>query len=281
VSPAARAQRVSRERRAFHRARALIAEWEGRSPTFLRDRTEGAASPARFRAVSSFETLVRRAAEAEITYVGDFHTNPESQRTLLRILRALRPRIAQLGLGTEFVAGRYQEEVDRYLLGKLADRAFLERIRYRELWPYDVWTGMRPVLEYCREAGVAVVALDALGEEGSLDDPLDLEARDSYAAARVAACLSARPELRLLIQFGEHHIASGRLPRAVDRELAARGLQRRPLLISQNAERIYWKLLAAGRQHVRVVEIDRRHFCVLNTRPHRQQETYLEWLEGG
>ena len=277
VSPA-RAQRLAFERRAFLTARARIAEWEEPCPGLSRYRTASEAPLSRYRAESSFETLVRRAAEGGLTYVGDFHTNPESQRTLLKLLRALRSRVGSLTLGTEFVAGRYQEEVERYLQGKLAERLFLERIRYQDLWPYDVWTGMRPVLEYCREAGMAVLALDALGDDP--EDPLDLEARDAYAALRIAGHVAERPVAHVAVHFGEYHIARGRLPRTVDRELARRGLQRRRVLVSQNAERIYWKLLAAGRERVRVVEVDRRHFCVLNTRPHSQQEAYLDWLEG-
>jgi len=277
VSPS-RAQRLAFERRAFRLAQARIAQWEDPGPELRRYRTASEAPLSRYRAESSFETLVRRAAEAGLTYVGDFHTNPESQRTLLQILRALRPRVEPLMLGTEFVAGRYQEEIDRYLQGKLMERPFLDRIRYRELWPYDVWTGMRPVLERCRAEGIGVLALDALGDDA--EDPLDLVARDAYAASRIASRIEAHPSTHMVVHFGEYHVASGHLPRAVDRELVARGIERGRVLVSQNAERIYWKLLAAGRERVRVVEIDRRHFCVLNTRPHRQQEAYLDWLEG-
>jgi len=278
VSPA-RAQRLATERRAFHVARARISEWEGPHPHLARYRAEGGAPLSRFRARSSFETLVRRAAEGQLTYVGDFHTNPESQRTLLRLLRALSPRVEAVGFGTEFVAGRYQEELDRYLAGRIADRTFLERTRYRDLWPYDVWTGMRPVLQYCREAGMPVLALDGLADEGGLEDALDLQARDAYAAARIAAYVAQHRGAHMVIHFGESHVAEGHLPRAVDIDLARRGLSCRRLLVNQNAERIYWRLLAAGRERVRVVEVDRRHFCVLNTRPHQQQETYLDWLE--
>jgi len=279
VSPGARSQRLAFERRAFRSARARIAEWEGPVPHIARYRAGNGGSPSRFRAESSFETLVRRCAEAGLTYVGDFHTNPESQRTLLKLLRALRPRVEKLALGTEFVGACFQEEVERYLAGKLQEKTFLERIRYRELWPYDVWTGMRPVLEYCRDSGVRVLALDAVGEATADEDPLDLQARDAYAAALIGEFVGRSPSSHVVVQFGEYHVAEGRLPKAVDRELSARGLVRRRVLVSQNAERIYWKLLARGRERVRVVEIHRRHFCVLNTRPHRQQETYLEWLE--
>lgn len=280
MSPSARSRRLAFERRAFHSARAQIEEWEGPLPQIGRYRAGNGTSLSRFRAPSSFETMVRRCADGGLTYVGDFHTNPESQRTLLKLLRSLRPRVGGLALGTEFVGARFQEDIDRYLSGKLQERAFLERIRYREMWPYDVWTGMRPVLEYCREAGLRVVGLDALGEPDADEDPLDLRSRDAHAAALIAAFVSENPSTHLVVQFGEYHVAEGRLPRAVDRELATRGLTCRRVLVSQNAERIYWKLLATGRERVRVVEIRRRHFCVLNTRPHHQQETYLEWLEG-
>lgn len=281
VSPSARSQRLAFERRAFRSARARIAEWEGPSPDITRYRAGNGTSLSTYRAESSFETLVRRCAEGGLTYVGDFHTNPESQRTLCKLLRALRPRLGRLALGTEFVGARYQAEVDRYLAGKIQERTFLERIRYRDLWPYDVWTGMRPVLEYCRDNGVIVLALDAVCEGTAEEDPLDLQARDSFAASRIAQFVERNSTTHVVVQFGEYHVAEGRLPRAVEQELAARGLSRRRLLVSQNAERIYWKLLANGRERVRVVEIDRRHFCVLNTQPHRQQETYLKWLEGG
>jgi hypothetical protein len=280
VSPA-RAQRLATERRAFAAARARIAEWEGGHPRIARYQAAAAVvAPSRFRSLSSFETMIRRAVEGRLTYVGDFHTNPESQRTLLRMVRALSPRVESLALGTEFVAGCFQEELDRYLAGRIGERTFLERTRYRELWPYDVWTGMKPVLQFCRESGVPVLALDAFAEDADLEDAFDLDARDAYAAGRIADWLVARPRGQLVVHFGELHVAESHLPRAVDQELARRGLDCRRLVVNQNAERIYWRLLAEGRERVRVVEVDRRRFCVINTRPHRQQETYLDWLEG-
>jgi uncharacterized iron-regulated protein len=276
VVTSSKAHRLAAERRAFHDARARIAEWEGPQHAIARYRSV-ASSPSRFRALSSFETLVRRAAEARVTYVGDFHTNPESQRTLLRLVRSLGARSESVALGTEFVAAGYQDVLDRYLAGKMGDRTFLDRIRYRDLWPYDVWEGMRPVLHHCREAGIPVLALDALQE--NVEDPLDLDARDAFAASRIAAYLVARPDARLVVHFGELHVADDRLPRAVDLEMERLGQSCRRLLVSQNAERIYWRLVAQGRDRVRVVEVGRRHFCVINTRPHLQQEDYLDWLE--
>ncbi len=231
---------------------------------------------ASFRQVSTFAELAQAAAAAEIVYVGDFHTSKQSQKVFLKLAKRVREEGRTPILALELLQSRHQRWVDRYLAGQMPEAAFLRAVQFRRQWPFDNWENFRPIFDFAREAGVAVIGIDApIGGANSLSR------RDVHAGGVLAKLLRARPGTTVLTLIGDLHIAPTHLPAATDRALAAAG--RRPsksLLVFQNSERIYWKLAERELERsAEVVRISANAWCVMNTPPIILQQTYLNWLE--
>lgn len=218
--------------------------------------------------------IVAAASLVDIVYVGDFHARREHQAFAADLVRRLARRVERLALGVEFVYTRQQRLLDARQAGTIGDDEFLRRIHYREEWGYP-WEGYREVLDTARDEGVRVHALDAPprgGFEG-------LGRRDAHAARQIGAIFSAQPETRLLVLFGEAHLARSHLPRRVKTVLKRAGVERREVSIFQSPDRIYWKLLERESALPEAVQVDGTTYAVFHAGPLEKYEAYRQVLE--
>jgi len=218
--------------------------------------------------------LVAAASLASVIYVGDFHAVPAYQTFAAGLLGSLALRVPELALGVEFVHSRQQHVLDRRQAGEIDDEEFLKRLHYREAWGYP-WEGYRELLDGARTHGVPVHALDVGPRSGFAG----LARRDEHAARRIAAILSRRPETRLMVVFGESHLARAHLPRRVKSRLKRVGRESREVVILQNPDRLYWKRVAADGDPPRVVRIDGNAYAVFHTSPLEKYEAYRQLLD--
>lgn len=220
--------------------------------------------------------IVRAALASDIVYVGDYHTLRQAQKAFLRLATECLGSGRRLVLALEFIQGRHQDALDRYLAGRLEEARFLKRIRYLEHQVFDVWSGFRPILELARSKGLDVVGIDS-GARG--DDALAL--RDEYAARRITQAALAPDSPLVLVLTGQLHVAPPHLPRCVSRALDDRGSQgKRALIVYQNCEVIYWTLAEAGLDaRTEAVKIRDGEYCLVNTSPTVCQQSYLDWVE--
>jgi hypothetical protein len=228
-----------------------------------------------YEAPADLAELVAAIRESGLVYVGDYHTNPQSQRTLLRILKQLVGHAPRLGLGMELVQRRHQRHLDDYLAGRISEATFLERINLRKYWYFDLWENFKPIFDFARFHGIPM-----FGIEYSLGGDATLVRRDRESARIIASVVAARPDLKLVVFAGDLHIAPEHLPAEVRRVLEAKGIQRKELIVYQNSEAVYWRLAESGiEDKVEIVRIGEREFCVINTPPIVWQQTFLNWLE--
>jgi hypothetical protein len=223
---------------------------------------------------SSRGDLVAAAALADLVYVGDFHATPSCQRFAAELLELLAARVPHLALCVEFVYTRQQSLLDRRQAGEIADDAFLKRLHYREEWGYP-WEGYRDLLDRARDLGVPVHALDVPPRRGFSG----LARRDDHAAKRIAALLSESSDTRLVVLFGESHLARSHLPRRVKARLKRDGLERREVVVFQNPDRIYWQLLARGPSIPETVRVEPFTYAIFHANPLEKYEAYRQILE--
>ncbi len=213
-------------------------------------------------------------AQADLVYVGDYHTLKQSQRSFLKLVQRRWPRRPLL-LALEFVQGRHQPALDDFLAGRVGEARFLERIEYRRHAVFDTWENFRPILEEAREHRLPVVALDLIGSAKTT-----LSQRDAYAARRIAQAIARAPGAQLLALAGQLHVAPAHLPAAVARELFP--LKLTSLSVYQNCEAIWWGLQRQGRElEVEACEVRPGEWCLINTPPVVVQQSFLDWIEGG
>lgn len=228
-----------------------------------------------YEAAVGTEELIEAIRGSDIVYVGDYHTNPQSQRTLLRILKQCVGFIPRLGLGLELVQRRHQRHLDDYLSERVSEQTFLERINLRKYWYFDLWENFKPIFDFARFHEMPV-----FGIEYSLAGDATLTKRDRESARSIASVVEENPGMKLLVFIGDLHTAPEHLPAEVGRILAKKSIRKRDLIIYQNSESIYWRLAENGMEDkVDIVRVSDREFCVINTPPIVWQQTFLNWLE--
>ena len=67
---------------------------------------------SRYEALSSKRELVSAAAQADLVYLGDYHTLPQAQKTLVKLLLALTRLDRRVVLGMEMVHIRHQNHLN-------------------------------------------------------------------------------------------------------------------------------------------------------------------------
>jgi hypothetical protein len=267
------AEMIALQRRIFKRQRRLIESSEiHQTAGFVRYRNEYRRAVDSYLHEAGFGAMCDAIAAARVAYVADYHTLRLAQKTLLTILRAAMHQVDNISLAVEFVDQRYQEELDRFLEGRISETTFLGRIRYREHWPYDIWPNFKPIFELAAEQGFPVIAIDS-------DAGLPLARRDTVAARIIADLARRHPASTIVVSAGQMHMAPSHLPAKVDLAFIAAGLEApERVIVYQNAEEIYWQLAQEGREEAEVVLVAPGEYCVNNTPPLVQQLSYLHWV---
>lgn len=265
------------------------------------------------KAVSSFERvathdeMLEAIKAARIVYVGDYHTCNQSQRSFLRILKAILPEEKDIVLGLELVHQRHQKVLDAFMGDKISEERFVKKIGLRQHWVFDLWPNFKPLFDIAKFHDLPVAGIDAASLKANLQE------RDEATAKLITHLLKKYPRHRIFVMIGDLHLAH--LPKIVQmyapsevegskcssiqvhapsgvegfkcssacpersREVQhARKVQ--DVILYQNSDTIYWKLAETGLEHrVEVVKIDERSFCRMHTPPVVCQQSYINWLE--
>ena len=211
------------------------------------------------------DDLQDRVTAADILLVGDYHSLAASQRftaSLIERLALVRPIV----LGVEAVLSRDQELVESWWRREIGEDELRRRLRFDKDWGYD-WVPFLELLVAARDHAEAIYGLDCLPR----DDFRRIRSRDRHAAAKIREIRERYPEARILVLFGESHLAPRHLPARL-REILP---QQSVLAILQNLDSLYWK--AAG-EEASAVAINPEAVCVFNSSPLEKYESYRTWM---
>ena len=86
-----------------------------------------------FERTSSVYELKLSLVDAHWIYMGDYHTNRQSQRALLRTLKLLITQTDQFVIALEFLQKKHQAYVDRFLQDKISLKTFLKHINIKKV----------------------------------------------------------------------------------------------------------------------------------------------------
>lgn len=232
-----------------------------------------------FREVSTKRELLAALQKTHIAFCGDYHTLSQAQKTVIRVLRdsvlALKKRDRSLVLALEMVQARHNAKIQRFLEGGMSEAEFLKSIGFHRNWGFS-WENYRKLFQFAKEHGIAVVGINRPGK----DRYPTLRERDRYAAEVIADLTEKDPKTLVFVLVGDLHLASSHLPGELDKQLKRRKLARERIVILQNNERFYWKLVALGlEQLIDVVKVKENVYCVMNTPPWVKLKSHLKWAE--
>jgi uncharacterized iron-regulated protein len=125
----------------------------------------------------------------KVVYVGERHDQPGDHGVQYAILRQLHREEASLAIGMEMFQTPFQEPLDEWSAGLIDETVLRRETEYDERWGFD-FSMYRPILEYVRNRGIEVVALNAPRE---LAYAVAKDGLDSLSAEQA----SSLPELDL------------------------------------------------------------------------------------
>ncbi|OGQ46426.1 MAG: hypothetical protein A3H42_00095 [Deltaproteobacteria bacterium RIFCSPLOWO2_02_FULL_46_8] len=227
-----------------------------------------------FEAIAPFEEMFQAIDKADIVYVGDYHTCNQSQRSFLRILKAMARRKHEWILGLELLHKRHQKIIDSFMSDKISEPLFLKQVGLRKHWVFDLWENFKSLFDFAKYHAIPIFGIDAAGKGATIKE------RDRASAQLIAQMAKLNPNKKIFIFIGDLHVAPPHLPKEVNAALKKLGLQKRELILYQNSESIYWRLVKQGLEDlVEVVRIDEKSYCRMHTPPVICQRSYLNWLE--
>jgi len=225
-----------------------------------------------FEAISTHDDLLQDARGARFIYVGDYHALDKYQKFQEELLKDLAQEHS-LVLAVEMFYARNQRALDDWMNGKISEEQFLRRVRYRLEWGYG-WDSYRDLLQAARKLGVPVFGVDC----SPRNDLRYIRARDTAAAARIADLSRNFPDRKVMVLFGESHLAAAHLPAKVRRHFPGPSPPQ-DLTVLQNLDEVYWKVACDGFEGKRVVRLRPGVYCVFNTTPFEKYEAYRRQLE--
>lgn len=122
------------------------------TPASLVDATTGKSIEA-----EAFLAVLRTKA---VIYVGERHDQPGDHGVQYAILRHLHREEASLAIGMEMFQVPFQEPLDKWSAGQIDETVLRRETEYDKRWGFD-FSMYRPILEYARNRGIEVVALNA------------------------------------------------------------------------------------------------------------------------
>jgi uncharacterized iron-regulated protein len=162
----------------------------------------------------SSEAMAAAATDSRIIYAAETHDNPASHRLELDLLRALAQRYpGRTAVAMEMFTPAQQEILDAWLAREIDEKTFLKR--WYSGWKMD-FAYYRDILNYCREAGIPVLGINAekslvqavarqdfaeLSAEEQAHLPATLDMNDPYHQALTAGIFGGHAQGKQLAGF--------------------------------------------------------------------------------
>jgi len=103
--------------------------------------------------------IVRYISGDRVVYVSEQHDQAAHHTAQLKIIKLLHERGVKLAVGMEMFQRPFQKALDSYMAGTIDERGFLRESEYFKRWGFDYHL-YRPIVEYCRDNGIPIVALN-------------------------------------------------------------------------------------------------------------------------
>lgn len=219
--------------------------------------------------IGNKKDLFRQLARSEVIFIGDFHAQAQSARAVLRIARKVGSKNVVLGL--ECFKSEHQQNIDLFLQGQLGEKEFLKKIEWNKNWGFP-WEFTRPLMKWASQNKIPVIALNA-GSSKSLSD------QDKFAAQLIAEAIKTYPERKIVVQYGDFHLASYHLPYQL-RKLRPKVVD---FVLLQSPEKLFFKILEKqiDPSVVDFVQLTSQRWAVMSVVPWVKWQDYLLYLETG
>ncbi len=159
-------------------------------------------------ALSPVDLIINDVSEKRVIYIGEHHDRFSHHMAQLRVIQGLDRRDRRLAVGMEMFQRPFQDVLDRYLGGQIDEKTFLKESEYLKRWRYDYHL-YRPIIEYCKEHGIPILALnlpaeiskkvarkglESLSDEELKQVPVELDWSNTVYKTRLRQIFEEHPE---------------------------------------------------------------------------------------
>ncbi|MEZ4704056.1 MAG: ChaN family lipoprotein [Bdellovibrionota bacterium] len=225
---------------------------------------------------ASKNELLQSLRKASISYCGDFHTLKRAQYTACKFIDFVSEFYPKVFLALEMIPAEYESIANDFLRGKCSEKQFLAKIRYDELWGFP-WAHYKMIFEVAKKyPNIEMVGLNT--SDGGYQS---LFQRDQLAMDRIVECYQKDPKAHIFCLYGDLHVAPEHIPYRVEKGFEKMGIEIPPnIIVYQNSDQIYWKLVEEEQAHlVDVVRVSRGSYCVLSSTPWVKWQSYQSWID--
>ena len=228
-----------------------------------------------YRKISHKSNILKEICGAQIVLFGDYHSLSQAQRTVMRILREIVPKLKKekkpLYLGLEALRVQDNIRTQQYLRKEISESKFLKSAAFED-WGFN-WQNYAPLFDMAQQWEIPIIGL-------SPNRSSSPETRDKYGAKILSNWTEEHPDSLLLALIGDFHLAQNHLPTKIKEELNSRELKRKVLTIHQNSDSLYWKVAHRVQgKPAEVLQLKKDVYCILNTAPWVKMQSYLSWME--
>jgi uncharacterized iron-regulated protein len=248
--------------------RQISAQLEPPGPYFEKYAKRYARAVSGYERVVSFSAVESAIRQAQVVFVGDYHTHPSAQQTFIHLAKVAHRLHRRLIFALEFVEQKSQKILERYLAGHLTDVAFLKALKHPYSKNFSIWSHFAPIFEFAKQHRLQVLAIDSRSAH-----PNALQIRDSNAAKVIARAIG--DESLVLCLIGQFHIAPRHLPLELTRVVP----DVRAVTIYQNPEGPYFRLLKSRATLPQAIEVRRGEFGLFPSSPVSCQRSFLDYVE--
>lgn len=215
------------------------------------------------------QELFKQIDRSQIVFIGDFHAQAQSARAVLRLARKIGAQNVCLGLECFF--SEHQKIINAYTQGYLSEREFLKKTEWKKNWGFP-WEFTRSLMKWAMQNKVPVVALNSKGMK-------KFSEQDRTTAKVIGEALKTHSQRKMLVQYGDFHLASAHLPREVKR--IHPGIK--DVVILQSPENLYFKLLKKDKDPSAVdfIKLSQNRWALMSVVPWVKWQDYLLYLETG
>lgn len=103
--------------------------------------------------------LVAKLRKKRVVYLGERHDRYAHHLAQLAVIEGLYQSDPRLAIGMEMFQRPYQSALDDYIAGRIDEAQMLKQTQWYDRWQFD-YRLYRPILQFAREKGIPVVALN-------------------------------------------------------------------------------------------------------------------------
>ncbi len=212
--------------------------------------------------------LFSRLKQADLVLFGDFHAQKQSSRGFLRILRKVK---GPLVIAVECLRVADQPAIDSFLAGEIAEKDFLAKVAWKKHWGFP-WDNYKSLFKWAQQNKIKIYGINANSQMRSLHE------RDLFSAKAVKDVAQSNKGLKIFIQYGDLHLASSHLPKALKKNIPKANV----CVIYQSPEVLYFKIMEKQKElSTDVVKLNQDTWALNGLPPWIKWQDYLLHLESG